>query len=180
MTDNNILIELRTNRVETDMHFKTLYARHFAATKSYILKNTGSLEDAEDIFQEAMLVVVDKMSNPEFELTCSPGTFIFAVTRNLWLNKLKEKKRLSVSMLSDNKEYVQIDEEESGLEGKISGWLRKITIRCQQILYSIFYLKEPMIKLASRMGWKNKHTADNQKYKCIQQLKKASLGETKS
>jgi len=29
-----------------------------------------------------------------------------------------------------------------------------------------------MESLMIQMGWKNKHTADNQKYKCVQQVKK--------
>jgi hypothetical protein len=30
------------------------------------------------------------------------------------------------------------------------------------------------------MGWKNKHTAANQKYKCLQQMKTTALQEAES
>jgi hypothetical protein len=33
-------------------------------------------------------------------------------------------------------------------------------------------MQMPLEQLMKKMGWKNKHTASNQKYKCIQMLKK--------
>jgi len=49
--------------------------------------------------------------------------------------------------------------------------LLKITRNCQNILRALFFYEEPMDKLMAKMGWKNKHTAGNQKHKCIQQIK---------
>jgi hypothetical protein len=57
-------------------------------------------------------------------------------------------------------------------EEKVASWLTKITEHCQRILKAIFFYKEPMGSLMQKMGWKNKHTAANQQYKCIQQVKK--------
>jgi hypothetical protein len=47
----------------------------------------------------------------------------------------------------------------------------KITRHCQNILKALFFYEVPMDNLMVKMGWKNKHTASNQKHKCIQQIK---------
>ena len=57
-------------------------------------------------------------------------------------------------------------------EENFTSWFTKITVNCQRILKAIFFYKEPMGSLMQKMGWKNKHTAANQQYKCIQQVKK--------
>ena len=65
----------------------------------------------------------------------------------------------------------EIDSPES-IEEKVQRWLYRVTENCQRILKAIFFYQEPMENLIVRMGWKNKHTAANQKYKCIEQVKK--------
>jgi hypothetical protein len=57
-------------------------------------------------------------------------------------------------------------------EQQLHNWLQKITRNCQRILKAIFFQQELMDSLMVKMGWKNKHTAANQKYKCIEQVKK--------
>ena len=68
-------------------------------------------------------------------------------------------------------------ETEQSKEEKVSSWLTKITDNCLRILKAIFYYQEPMDSLMKKMGWKNKHTAANQQYKCIQQVKKIKRKE---
>ena len=65
-----------------------------------------------------------------------------------------------------------IDQPEEVKEKRFYLWLSKITANCQRILKTIFFYNEPMDNLLKKLGWKNKHTAANQQYKCIQQVKK--------
>jgi hypothetical protein len=67
--------------------------------------------------------------------------------------------------------------QEKSHEEKLQTWLGRITENCQQILKAIFFYQEPIESLMEKLGWKNKHTAANQQYKCIQQVKKEKLRE---
>jgi RNA polymerase sigma factor (sigma-70 family) len=171
--DNTLLDNLKN---EDNASFEVLYKFYFPSIDAYITQNFGSTEDAEDIFQEAIIVLLQKVRQRDFVLTSSLKTYLFAIAKNIWLKRLRDNKLIPV----DNFEKYQQESEtfafelqtEPTREEKLTSWLTKITENCQRILIAIFYYKEPMGSLMQKMGWKNKHTAANQQYKCIQQAKK--------
>ncbi|MDH7447667.1 RNA polymerase sigma factor [Aquimarina sp. 2201CG14-23] len=69
------------------------YKKHLPQVKSFILKNSGSEKDAEDVFQDAMVFVYEKLENNSLQLTSSLGTYIYSVCRNMWMNKLRKSKK---------------------------------------------------------------------------------------
>jgi RNA polymerase sigma factor (sigma-70 family) len=161
---------------EETASFDVLYKLYFPFVQKHIIQNFGSKEDAEDIFQETVIVLLQKTRSTDFVLTSSLRTYLFAIAKNLWLKRLRNNKLKPV----DNFDNYQQESEpltfelktEPTKEEKVTSWLAKITAHCQQILKAIFFYKEPMSTLMQKMGWKNKHTAANQQYKCIQQIKK--------
>ncbi|MHC6201040.1 RNA polymerase sigma factor [Elizabethkingia miricola] len=173
--NNHIL--LSRLKAEDNSSFRELYQYCFPVVSGYIVQNTGTIEDAEDIFQEAVIVLLQKIRQPDFVLSSSLKTYIYAVSKNLWLKRLRDNKTKN----TDNYSYFMEDYMETNSTGsetevpgeeKVRNWLRQITIHCQKILKALFFHKIPMDILMVKMGWKNKHTASNQKYKCIQQIKK--------
>ena len=173
ISDNTLLDQLKN---EDNPSFELLYKCYYPSIEAYINQNFGSNEDAKDIFQEAIVVLLQKLRQENFVLTSSLKTYLFAIARNLWLKRLRDNKSIPV----DNFDSYQQETEthafelhpEPTKEEKITSWLTKITENCQRILKAIFFYKEPMSSLMQKMGWKNKHTAANQQYKCIQQVKK--------
>lgn len=65
-----------------------LYEELFPFLSKFVQANSGTEEDAEDIFQEALIVVYQKLSSLDFELTSSFKSFFFGVSRMLWLRKI--------------------------------------------------------------------------------------------
>jgi RNA polymerase sigma factor (sigma-70 family) len=180
---NDLLID--KIRLGDNASFELLYKFCFPSIANFIRKNSGNNADAEDVFQEAILVLLQKVKEPNFYLTASLKTYLFAVAQNLWLKQLKAKKQVSYfnDLLPDHisNENLLIDlETEKSLfdEDKVKNWLGRITINCQEILKFIYFLNQPIEKLRIKMGWKNKHTAANLKYKCLSQLIRESKKES--
>ncbi len=165
VSDNNLLDRLEN---EDDASFETLYQFCFPSVSNYVIKNSGNAEDAKDIFQEAIIVLLQKVRQPDFLLTSSLKTYLFAIAKNLWLKRLRDNKLVTVNeiekyqrqpaVFSDASDFEKTDEE------NLDSWLAKITKFCQRILRTIFFDNETMDSLMKKMGWKNKHTAANQKY----------------
>lgn len=173
IADNILLDKLR---MEENDAYDLLYRIHFPSTAAYIKRNSGNDQDAEDVFQESILVLLDKFRQPDFILTSSLKTYLFSISKNLWLKKIRSNKNLILGGNIDEIETMNFDSEsiQNCDEEKLTTWLYKITVNCQRILKAIFFLNEPMDRLMLKMGWKNKHTASNQKYKCIEQIRKES------
>jgi RNA polymerase sigma factor (sigma-70 family) len=173
ISDNSLLDRLKN---EENASFEILYKFYFPSIASHIINNCGNTEDAEDIFQESVIVLLQKIRQTDFVLTSSLKTYLFAIAKNLWLKRLRDNKLLPVA---DFEKYQPEAEtflietlHEKTQEEKLNSWLSKITANCQRILKAIFFYNEPMDNLMRKLGWKNKHTAANQQYKCIQQVKK--------
>jgi RNA polymerase sigma factor (sigma-70 family) len=173
ISDSILLEQLKR---EDNFSFEQLYKLYFPSILNFVSNNKGSNEDAEDVFQEAIIILLQKLRQENFLLTSSLKTFLFAIAKNIWLKKLRDNKKIT----SNDFEKYSLETEifdteiiaEKTNEEKVENWLTKITNNCQRILKAIFFYQEPMDSLMKKMGWKNKHTAANQQYKCIQQVKK--------
>jgi RNA polymerase sigma factor (sigma-70 family) len=174
-TDAVLLARLKD---EERASFEILYKFYFPTIASFVRTNSGRTEDAEDIFQETMAVLLHNMRQPGFTLTASLKTYVFAIARNLWLKRLRDTRRLSFTDIAKlEAEPFEHSEEPDAREEKVGHWLAKITEHCQRVLKNIFLYQRPMEDLMKKMGWKNKHTAANQQYKCLQQMKKVTEKE---
>src|SRR5438105_15862886 len=58
--------------------------------QSLVINNQGTIEDARDIFQEAMIVLYEKAKSDSIELHCQIKTYIYSVSRRLWLKRLQQ------------------------------------------------------------------------------------------
>jgi RNA polymerase sigma factor (sigma-70 family) len=163
---------LKRLKAGDSLAFSVLYDRCFPSVETYVLNNSGTLEDAEDLFQEGILVFHKKLQSDSFTLSSPISAYIFSVVRNMWLNQLRTRRQMSVQPI-EQLAYELIAQEHSSSKGdKLNEWLQKVTDHCQWILNGYYFMQMPLELLMQKMGWKNKHTASNQKYKCIQMLKK--------
>ncbi|MFN8286970.1 MAG: sigma-70 family RNA polymerase sigma factor [Chitinophagales bacterium] len=169
-TNTSLPEMLRSNYREA---FKVLYRDYFKMVEYFILKNSGTVTDAEDIFQEVMIVLFNKSHDKQFALSCSIKTYIYSVSRNLWLKQLrKHSKQVSIT---DYEKYEAIPLEEEELDeenlNKVTRALEKLGEGCRKILLLFYYQKKNMEEIAREMGYTNADNAKNQKYKCLQHLK---------
>ena len=88
---------------------ETIYKENFNLIQALVVNNNGSTEDAKDIFQEAMIVLYQKVQSGSFELNCQIKTFVYSVCRRLWVKRLMQQKRYS---LQENTEELAMGEEE--------------------------------------------------------------------
>ena len=72
---------------ENNYSFGQLYKTYFSMVNRFVLNNSGQTEDAEDLFQDTMLVLIEKLRQDNFELTASIKTYIMAIAKNIWLKK---------------------------------------------------------------------------------------------
>ena len=82
MTDQDIMNLIRNNKHSPVM--KSIYA-YLPVVKKFVIKNNGTHQEAEDIFQEGLVIFCNKIKNYEFVLTCSINKYVYSVCKLLWL-----------------------------------------------------------------------------------------------
>jgi RNA polymerase sigma factor (sigma-70 family) len=162
-----------------------IYRDHFNMVQSMVINNNGSPDDAADIFQELMIVLFEKSKTGHFELHCQLKTFIYAVSRRLWLKKLNQLQRFSSSAES-MEEIVSVDEDMEVHENRqkefsiMEAALEKIGEPCKSLLEAYYIQKKQMQAIAADFGYTNADNAKTQKYKCLVRLKKLFFAQYKN
>ena len=161
----------------------SIYRQYYHIINGWLIKNGGSRADAADLFQEAMVVLFGKAQDEEFRLTCSIGTYLFAVSKNLWYKKLQKQSREPVFL----KENIETEEDGTGIVyeddinvhhereahyEQLNGALEQIGEPCRSILKAFYHQDKNMQEIAADFGYTNPDNAKNQKYKCLARLRK--------
>ena len=164
---------------------ETIYKENFNMVQSLIINNNGSSDDAKDIFQETMIVLYEKVRTGSFELNCQIKTFVYSVSRRLWLKKLQQQNRYSPP--GDSMEaLVSVDEDLDNHEQRNAEFemmekaLSHIGEPCKSLLEAYYFQKQNMQVIADSFGYTNAANAKTQKYKCILRLKKIFFAHYKN
>jgi RNA polymerase sigma factor (sigma-70 family) len=177
--DELIVSEIRK---KNEVALKELYKTHYPMVVHLVCTNSGSEQEAKDIYQEAVMAFYERLQQPAFVLTCKIKTYLYAVCRRLWLKKLAEKKRFNGS-IDEVETFVGIEDElDSILEKekrlkRMESSLYGLGEPCRSILED-FYVKDfSMEDISTKFGYTNSDNAKNQKYKCLQRLKRMFFNE---
>ena len=144
---------------------------------AFVTHNNGTTDDADDMLQEALVILWERVQSGKFELTAQLSTFLYATVRNLWYRKLARMKKeipaeLEPDQVEDQRASVLeelIDDEAAQL---VRAALNKLGEPCRTLLL-LFYWEELSTELiAQRMGFANADTVKAKKYQCKKALEK--------
>lgn len=181
MQRNHIIFEKKGRNNEA---FTKMYKYHYGAIQRFVTRNSGTNMDAEDLFQDTLIVLVAKLETDEFQLTASPRTYVTAIAKNLWLKKLRNPyhKFDWIDDLTDNlmDEINQEIEVEKTYWDKLQIYMSKISSHCNRLLQEIYFHNKSIDRIQQEYGYSSKHNVINQKYKCIEQIRKVKQQAEKS
>jgi RNA polymerase sigma factor (sigma-70 family) len=156
-----------------------IYKNFYSKINFFIKKNSGDDDDANDIFQEAIIIIYRKLKANELVLDCSFETYLYSVCRFLWLKQL-EKRKVEKEKIKDNHEYNE-DIYDDNLE-KVADLNERYRLYqkhfvnlgkdCQKVL-QLYFDKVPLKNIAQIMGFKSEKYAKKRKFKCKEYLIKS-------
>ena len=162
-----------------------IYRENYNMVQSLIINNSGSTDDAKDIFQETMIVLYEKVRSGTFELNCLIKTYVYSVSRRLWLKRLQQMNRY-VPAIENLQDTVPVDEDLEENERISSEFLAmekaigSLGEPCKSLLEAYYLEKKSMQEIALFFGYTNAENAKNQKYKCLVRLKKIFFAQYKN
>ncbi|MCD6659709.1 MAG: sigma-70 family RNA polymerase sigma factor [Lentimicrobium sp.] len=170
-------------KLNSDYIIKHVYQEFFPTIKYLIKKNTGNDEDAEDIFQESLIVVLKNVQKEDFYLTCSFLTYMYSISRNLWMQRLKVKRK-GASNFDLIEKFINIPESSSPETAEAEQMKYRIYREhfnamekdCQRILL-LSLQKFSSKDIADTMGYGSENYAKTKKYNCKERLKKAIMSD---
>ncbi len=173
LTDEEIIVGLRKrdNRV-----LQYIYKNSFNAVKQLVVHNAGSDSDAEDIFQEALIIIFKKLrDDDDFQLTANFTTYIYSIARLIWLKHLKQIKKIEIDPLNrDMEERIEFEEplpvEDMDLRMAIyQRTLSQIPEDCQKIL-RLTAEDVTSREIARRLGFRSEGYVRKRRHFCKEYL----------
>jgi RNA polymerase sigma factor (sigma-70 family) len=179
-SDDKILSELKKKRGHG---INYLYEEFFSLARSIVLKNSGTYEDAEDLFHDGLFVLLEKVQKEPFSLKCSLKTYFFSICRNIWLQRLDRKWRLLYQPDLVNESVgdydpfpFEIDEENLEKERLYNHHLFSLPEDCKKILM-MFLSKISLKEITGQMGFKDITYTKTRKFLCKNMLRKRIIND---
>lgn len=169
-TDQEIVngIKVRDRKV-----LNHLYQHYYPMILDFTRKNSGDDEDAQDLFQEGLVVIFEKVSSGDLKLSSAFRTYLYAVCRNKWLMVLR-RKRTGPQMVVDTEQLDQdIPEVQPDLVRKeqfevYRKHFEQLTPDCKKVL-SMFFKGHSLREIAAEMEFTEAY-AKKRKFTCQKHL----------
>ncbi len=149
-----------------------IYKASLPEVIQHIKRNSGTTEDAKDVFQEAILVIFNKVKKEELVLTTSFHVYLFGVCKRIWLKKISRNKYKTVSLPEEKDLAYEEDFDEKFL--KTQKWrlfnekFKLLAEECRTVLELLFNGQSGKA-IAAAMGYTEEY-AKRKKYKCKRSL----------
>lgn len=182
-TDNEVLDALKDPRRCND-GIRALYRQYQELLTNYVVNNSGSEDDAQDIFQEVVVSFVHLVKNDKFRKESSIKTFLYAMNRNLWLNELKRRgraahreKKFEEVKLFNNEQVDHVMEHREATK-QLMAVVESLGADCKKILLLFYFENRSMRNILAETSYENEQVVRNKKYKCLKKLEEMIQART--
>ena len=158
--------------------FQELYTYFDYCTKP-IRRFGGSLENAQDIFQEAIIILYQKaVADTSFRLNCQVKTYLYEIVRRLWLAHQKKKGNNELPLLETYEQVADLDGEtierqkwQQEKYKKSIEAIQQLAPQCQKILTN-FYIHGLKLEEIAELLNIGKASVKTRKSQCFAKWKK--------
>jgi len=154
---------------------RALYATHYPSVRQFVVKNSGTASDAQDVFQEAVTTLWLHVKEGRFNANAEsdPGGFLFRVAKNKWLDVVRSAAHRHMRVLKDEQVGAHPIEDEREMEERI---LRlhevygNLDEKCRKVLDQFYFERKDLATIAENMGVEEE-SIRTIKYRCMMKLR---------
>ena len=181
MTDSQLLIGIMQNDERAWKHICKNMKQGFTSilVQTFQFSNLTN-EDIEDIFQESLIVLMQKVKSGSIVISREGALFSYLVqigklTACNLIRKRKDITSEDVVTISDNlhKEYedISVDEKQKSQDEFLDRVFDSLPSDCKTLLKHFYWGRKPMDRIASVLGMRNTDSVKTKKNKCMNKFR---------
>lgn len=151
----------------------SVYKECYPGVKKFIENNSGTMADAEDVFQRALLQLAVRYSKEAFEIHGPFNAYLFTVCKNLWLREINKSKKRVTNQDIVNLYYETDDQALALLEQKRQElFVEKLSLiseNCKKVL-ELYFAKVAYAEIMRRLVYNSETVVRQRVFKCKQKL----------
>lgn len=174
--DQELVDQIKQGGSACERAMKHLYRQHLDSVVNFIVNRSGSREEAKDVFQDAVVNVLVAVQKGKFSGDSSLGTYLFAISKNLWYRRFKRSLKQGDMPEDYATEASEAPEPDVTLMGNdeqrlVQGLLGQLKSKCLEVL-TMWAQKFAMKEIAQQLGYQNDQVVRNKKNHCLKELRK--------
>ena len=173
-SNEELLVGIQQNN---SVILRFIYNNYYGKINSFIKSNSGDENDANDIFQESIIIIYRKIKDKSLILKdASFETYLYSVCRLLWLKQLDKRKK-NIVKVEEIHQFADTAYDDDLIEVSKKNeryklyqeHFSKLGEDCQKIL-RMFFDKVPLKEVADKMGFASESYAKKRKHQCKEYL----------
>lgn len=149
--------------------FTRLYLEAFPAVASLISKRGGDLEQAKDLFQEALVIYYEQVELAGRPVQKNRTAYLLGVSRHLWYQR--QNTELKCSSIENISTDIPDEIPQATSAQKLMRVLETTGKKCMDMLRAFYYEQLPLDQIAGQFGFGSVRSATVQKYKCLEKVR---------
>lgn len=166
---------MNTIQNSIQLELKSLYKK-WPEVRRYMKTFGCNSRDAEDIFQEALLIYCRKKEDNAFVLTTDPFFYVRNTCKLLWYNQSRKEQKQQTFELE--KDIAEMDDDWFQKEmnlSRIEKAIQQLGQQCRELLQLFYGSGWNMTDIAKKIGLRNDKVAKAQKYRCLQKTRENAI-----
>lgn len=162
---------------------KKLIKEVFPVVRSFVLQNSGNAEDAKDLTQESLYILIDKLRNGNYKADTNLSGYCVTIAKNEWMNQIRKagtrkkyrdsmKHELDIQMPSDNEPYLE-------WRNELKAHISKLSEPCKNLIQLHYFMKVKLIDVAPLLGYTKNFVKIKHK-RCLDQFRANMIKMSKS
>ena len=121
-----------------------LFQRYLPMIRLMVFKMGGTADDAKDLFQDALIIILYKIDNDTLSLTCKIKVFIYSICENLMIKQIDKRQSASNYLVRKLDDTPVMDFSEM-YDNKLY----------ENMFYDMFETLEPVCKKMLKLYWES-------------------------
>jgi RNA polymerase sigma factor (sigma-70 family) len=154
--------------------FTLLYQNYYTMVKAIVKKYNGSNDDADDVFQEMLIILIREIENGRIDEQKDLKNYLYTIAKNLYLNILKKQAKQqslddvpeSLTEDMDVKSHIELQQSET----LILDIIKQLGNTCYELLKAIIFENKKQEEIAKQLGLSDSNVVKTYKNRCKNKL----------
>ena len=156
---------------EREVLFIRLYQQAFPLVAKYISQRGGTLEEAKDVFHDALIIYYERVVVKGFVPDTSDQAYLMGIAKYRWIRQCQQQTPQQ-ELKPDDEGWDLLDETASTPSSeKVLRFLAVAGRKCMDLLRAFYYDQQGLPEIAKTFGFSGVRSATVQKYKCLEKVR---------